>query len=128
MASDLKAMYSTLVKDTYPDTLTIRLGDEELVYESFALENGTHGAVKKQQALSQLVQYLRVCSHGLFLSERAVCRGAGHAFCRVAACCFRCKTDNGGDGFGGYQHVTFRACQADAPLGVEELQKKLLIK
>ncbi len=36
MASDLKAMYSTLVKDTYPDTLTIRLGDEELVYEKRA--------------------------------------------------------------------------------------------
>ena len=36
MASDLKAMYSKLVKDTYPDTLTIRLGDEELVYEKRA--------------------------------------------------------------------------------------------
>ena len=31
--SDLKSMYSTVVKDGFPDTLTILLGDEKLVYE-----------------------------------------------------------------------------------------------
>ena len=31
--SDLKSMYSTVVKDGFPDTMTILLGDEKLVYE-----------------------------------------------------------------------------------------------
>ncbi len=30
--SDLKSMYKTIVKETYPDTLTITLGDQTLVY------------------------------------------------------------------------------------------------
>ncbi|MCR4666104.1 MAG: IMP cyclohydrolase [Desulfovibrio sp.] len=33
MADSLKAMYSTVVKDSFPDHLTILLGDEKLVYE-----------------------------------------------------------------------------------------------
>ena len=31
--SDIKAMYSTIQKDAFPDTMTITLGDEKLVYQ-----------------------------------------------------------------------------------------------
>lgn len=31
--SDLKAMYSTVRKDAFPETMTIILGEEKLVYE-----------------------------------------------------------------------------------------------
>ena len=33
MAENLKAMYSTVVHDAFPDTMTILLGDQKLVYE-----------------------------------------------------------------------------------------------
>lgn len=38
--SDLKSMYSTVVKDGFPDTLTILLGDEKLVYEKRSWQIG----------------------------------------------------------------------------------------
>ena len=31
--SDIKAMYSTVHKDAFPETMTIILGEEKLVYE-----------------------------------------------------------------------------------------------
>ena len=42
---DLKAMYSTIRKDAFPDTLTIILGDERLVYEkrTWTLDNEEKG-------------------------------------------------------------------------------------
>ncbi|WP_165078523.1 MULTISPECIES: IMP cyclohydrolase [unclassified Desulfovibrio] len=42
---DLKAMYSTIRKDAFPDTMTILLGDERLVYEkrTWALDNEEKG-------------------------------------------------------------------------------------
>ena len=30
--ADLKNMYKTIVKETFPDTMTITLGDQKLVY------------------------------------------------------------------------------------------------
>ncbi len=38
--SDFKSMYSTVVKDGFPDTLTILLGDEKLVYEKRSWQIG----------------------------------------------------------------------------------------
>ena len=42
---DLKAMYSTIRKDAFPDTMTIILGDERLVYEkrTWTLDNEEKG-------------------------------------------------------------------------------------
>lgn len=38
--SDLKSMYKTIVKETYPETMTILLGDEKLVYHKRQWEIG----------------------------------------------------------------------------------------
>ncbi|GFH62403.1 MAG: phosphoribosylaminoimidazolecarboxamide formyltransferase/IMP cyclohydrolase [Candidatus Desulfovibrio kirbyi] len=43
--SNLKSIYSTIHKDAFPDTMTIQLGDETLVYEKrvWTLENAPRG-------------------------------------------------------------------------------------
>ena len=43
--SDLKSMYSTVHKDAFPDTMTIILGDEKLVYQkrTWTLDNEEKG-------------------------------------------------------------------------------------
>lgn len=38
--ADLKSMYKTIVKETFPDTMTITLGDEKLVYRKRSWELG----------------------------------------------------------------------------------------
>lgn len=71
MSSDLKAMYRTVVKDAFPDTLRLTLGDTELVYTRRVWDMGgevkglRYGENPDQPAALYALQSGELCVNGL---------------------------------------------------------------